>query len=66
MADEEALLIVVGVDEPAGDAVLAVAAHLARVGMEYVDAVDLRLDLAGLGIGVSRGVEDVDVGLTER
>ena len=38
MADEEAFLVVVGVDEPAGDAVGAVAAHLAGIGMEHVDA----------------------------
>ena len=46
MADEEALLVVVGVDEPAGDAVGAVAADLAGVGMEDIDAVDLDADLA--------------------
>ena len=48
VADEEALLVVVGVDEPAGDALGAVAAHLAGVGVEDVDAVDLHLDLAVL------------------
>ena len=32
VADEEALLVVVGIDEPAGDAVGAVAADLAGVG----------------------------------
>ena len=49
VADEEALLVVVGVDEPAGDAVGAVAADFAGVGMEYVDAVDLDLDPVRLG-----------------
>ena len=49
VADEEALLVVVGVDEPAGDAVGAVAADFAGVGMEHVHAVDLDLDLVGLG-----------------
>jgi hypothetical protein len=33
MADEEALLVVVRVDEPAGDAVGAVAADLAGAGV---------------------------------
>ena len=45
MADEEALLVVVGVDEPAGDAVGAVAANLAGVGVEDVDTVDPDLEL---------------------
>ena len=48
VADEEALLVVVGVDEPAGDAVGAVAADLAGAGVEDVDAVDLHPDLAVL------------------
>ena len=34
VADEEALLVVVGVDEPAADAVGAVAADFAGVGMD--------------------------------
>ena len=59
VADEEALLVVVGVDEPAGDAVGVVAADFAGVGMEYIYAVDLDLDLI-----VGR-VEDVDVWLAE-
>ena len=49
VADEEALLVVVGVDEPAGDAVGAVAPYLAGVGVEDVDAVDSHPD------GVARG-----------
>ncbi len=49
VADEEALLVVVGVNEPAGDAVGAVAADLAGVGVEDVDAVDLNLDLVVFG-----------------
>ena len=48
VADEEALLVVVGVDEPAGDAVGAVAADFAGVGMEHVHTIDLDLDLVGL------------------
>ena len=39
--------------------------HLAGVGVEHVDAVDLHLDLPGLSIAVARGVEDVDVRLAE-
>ena len=37
MADEEAFFVVVGVDEPAGDAVGAVAANFAGSGMEDGD-----------------------------
>src|SRR5262245_60110802 len=55
LPDEEALLVVVGVDEPAGDALGAVAAHLAGAGVEDVDAVDLDAHMA-----VS-GWENVDV-----
>ena len=64
VADEEALLVVVGVDEPAGDAVGAVAADFAGVGVENVDAVDLYLDLARLGT-VVLDRDDLDVGFAE-
>ena len=43
VADEETLLVVVGVDKPAGDAVGVVAADFTGVRMEYVHAVDLDL-----------------------
>jgi len=46
VADKEAFFVVVGVDEPAGDAFGAVAADFAGVGVEDVDTVDLDLDLA--------------------
>ena len=59
VADEERLFVVVGVDEPAGDALRPVAAYLARVGMEHIHAVDPYLDLAFVR------VEDVDVRLAE-
>ncbi len=59
MANEEALFVVVGVDEPTGDAVGSVAPNFARVGMEDVNAIDLHLDLAVVCIN------DVDVGLAE-
>ena len=45
VTDEEALLVLVGIDEPAGDPVGAVAADFARVGVEHVHAVDLDLNL---------------------
>ena len=48
VADEEALLVVVGVDEPAGDAVGAVADDLAGLGLEDVHAVHLHPELAVL------------------
>ena len=53
VADEEALLVVIGVDEPAGDAFGAVAADFAGVGMEDVHAVDLDLNLAVFGVRMS-------------
>jgi len=59
MANEKTLLVVVGVDEPAGDALRAVAADLARVRMKDVDAVDFHADLA------VKGVKHVDIGLAE-
>ena len=48
VADEEALFVVVGIDEPAGDAVGAVAADFAGVRVEDVHAVDLHPDLGRL------------------
>jgi hypothetical protein len=39
---EEALAVVVGVDEPAGDVVGAVAAHLSRRRVVDVDAISAR------------------------
>ena len=59
VADEKTLLVVVGVDEPAGDAVGAVAPHLAGVGVEDVHAVDPHPD------AVLAVLQDVDVGLAE-
>ena len=64
LADEEALVVVVRVDELAGDAVGAVAPNLAGAGVEDVDAVDLHLHPPGLGV-VALDREDLDVGLTE-
>ena len=40
MTDEEALFVVVGVDESAGDAVGSVADDFAGLGFEDIDAVD--------------------------
>ena len=59
MADEEAFFVVVGVDEPASDAVGAVTADLAGVRVEDVDSVDPDLDLIVIRF------EQVDVGLAE-
>src|SRR5664280_94040 len=55
MADEEALLVVISVDEPAGDTVRAVAPYLARARMKYVDAVHLHAQAAVL-LGKQRNV----------
>ncbi|MDP8921303.1 MAG: hypothetical protein M3O34_00260, partial [Chloroflexota bacterium] len=52
-----ARVVLVGVDELAGDALRAVAADLAGARVEDVHPVDLHPDLAALG------GEDVDVGL---
>ena len=46
VADEEAFFVVVGVDEPAGDAVGAVADDFAGLGFENVHAVHLDAQLA--------------------
>src|SRR5690606_16999560 len=49
LADEEGFFVVVGVDKPAGDAVGAVGADFASVGVEDVDAVDFDLVLVVVG-----------------
>ena len=59
VADKKALFVVVGVDEPAGNAVGVVATDFAGVGVEHIDAVDLDLDLTLLR------VEDVNVRFAE-
>ena len=59
MANEEALLVVVGVDEPAGDSVGIVASNLALRGVEDIDAPDFDRDLI---VGC---VVDPDVRLAE-
>jgi hypothetical protein len=64
LAHEEALAVVVAVDEPAGDVVGLVAADFAGGWIEDVDAVDLDLDLIGLSVGTSC-VKDVDVWFAE-
>ena len=46
MADEEAFFVVVGVDEPGGDVVLATGADFAGFGVEDVNAENLDDDLA--------------------
>jgi hypothetical protein len=59
VANEETLFVVVGVDEPAGDSLGAVAADFARVGMKHVDSLDLHPKLAVLLR------QHVDVGFAE-
>src|ERR1700683_646121 len=59
MAHEEAFFVVIGVDEPASDAVGVIAADFTGVGVEDVDSVDLDRDL------VSIGREYLDIGLAE-
>ena len=60
MADEEAFFVVVGVDEPAGDAVGTIAAHLASIGVEDIHAVDFDGNLACGGFDPSLPLEDLD------
>ena len=57
MANEEAFLVVVGVDEPAGDSVRVVATNFPLGRIEDIDASELDRDLI-----VGR-VVDPDVGL---
>ena len=57
MANEEAFFVIVGVDEPTGDAFSTIAAYFAGVGMEHVHAVDLNL--------AAFRVKNVDVWLAE-
>ena len=64
MPDEEALLVVVGVDEPARDPVRSVASDFTGVRVKHVDPVDLDLELLGVR-SLPLGLEDVDVGFAE-
>jgi len=48
LADEEAFFVVVGVDEPAGDAVGAVADDFADLGFKDIHAFHLDAELAVL------------------
>src|ERR1700733_11104469 len=59
VAGEEAFLVVLGIEEPAGDAVGSVAADFAGGGVEDVDAFDPDLNPA-----FGRG-DQVDIGLAE-
>ena len=59
MADEEALFVVVRVDEPAGDAVGAVAADFASRRVEHVHALHVHAERAVVY------VQNLDVGLAE-
>ena len=45
MTNEETLLVVVGINEPAGDAFGPVAADFAGLRIEYIDAMNLHLNL---------------------
>ena len=40
---EKTLRVIVGIDEPAGDAVRAVAPNLPRVGVKHINTVDKNL-----------------------
>ena len=49
MADKEALLVVVGVDEPAGYTIRPVASDFTGIWVEYVDPVDSDLCVVASG-----------------
>ena len=54
LTHKEALFVVIRIHKPAGDAVRIVGADLAGIGIEYVHAVDLDLDVArfpAVGVG---------------
>ena len=53
--NEETFFVVIGVDRPAGDPLRAIAAQLARVGMEDVHAVHFHAQ-AAVGIGQDRDI----------
>src|SRR5262245_39150859 len=59
MANEEALLVVIRVDEPAGDALGAIAANLAGRRVKHVHALHMHTQCAVVY------VQNVDVGLAE-
>ena len=49
MAHEEAFVIVIRINEPAGNPFGAIAANLSGIGVEDVHAIDLDLNLAVFG-----------------
>ncbi len=55
MTDEEALFVIVGVDEPTCDAFCIVTTHFASARVKNIHAIDLDLYL------IVFGVDDVDV-----
>ena len=59
MPDKEALFVVIGVDEPAGDTLSAIAADLTGVWMKHVHTVHLHHNLAVVCI------QDVDIRFAE-
>lgn len=59
VADEKAFLVIVGVDEPAGDGVGFVTDHLSGLRLEDVDALDEDAEL------IARHGFDLDVGFAE-
>jgi len=65
VADEEAFFVVIGIDEPAGDAVGVVAADFAAVGVEDVDAVEFDLPevvFEGDEVNIGFAEDDEEVG----
>src|SRR5580700_8108384 len=59
VTNEEAFLVVVGINKPTGDAVSTVAAYLPGVRVKHIYTIHLYTEFAIFGW------EDVDVGLTE-
>ncbi len=59
VADEEAFLVIIGIDEPGGDAIRVVRTDVAGIGIEHVDAIYLNPD------GFAAIIQDGDVGFAE-
>ncbi len=59
MTDKETLFVVVGIDEPAGNAFSTIATDFAGIGMKDVNAVNLNPNL------VVSGIKDIYIRFTE-
>ena len=56
---EETLLVIIGIDKPAGNIASVVATDFASVGMKHINAIDLNLNLAVIRI------ENINIGFAK-